>query len=71
VSHLSKYSFPGYDGNMIIDAEYENINVDKIVSSAIKVVDPRELYIHLLEKYINNVEDDLAIETVHLLSFEK
>ena len=23
-SYLNKYTLPGYDGNMIIDAEYEN-----------------------------------------------
>ena len=36
-SHLNKFSFPGYDANMIIDAEYENGDVDKIISRAIKI----------------------------------
>lgn len=26
-SHLNKFTLPGYDGNMIIDAEYENGDV--------------------------------------------
>ena len=37
-SYLNKYSLPGYDGNMIIDAEYENGDVSEVKSKATKVV---------------------------------
>lgn len=40
-SHLNKFSFPGYDGNLIIDAEYENGDVANILCRPTKVVDPK------------------------------
>ena len=42
-SYLNKYSFPGYDGNLIVDAEYENEDVMQIKSKATKIVTFLEL----------------------------
>jgi hypothetical protein len=40
-SYRNKYSLPGYDPNMIIDAEYENGDVSEVKSRAVKVVDTK------------------------------
>lgn len=37
-SHLNKYTTVGYDGNMLIDSEYENANVKEIIVKSVKVI---------------------------------
>jgi hypothetical protein len=38
---MTKYEFPGYDGSLICDAEYENGDVDNFIMRAKKVMDPK------------------------------
>lgn len=66
-SHLSKYTLPAFDANLIIDAEYENGDVTEVRSRAIKVVDPKEIAVDLLEGAIHGIDEDLCREAAHLL----
>ena len=71
-SHLNKFSFPAYDGNMIVDAEYENGDVDRIVSKSIKVVDhkellnPKVLVVDIMEQIVKDADDDLVNDVANI-----
>lgn len=68
---MNKFSFPAYDGNLIIDAEYENGDVDRIVSRATKVVDPKELVADILVQTVKGVDDDLVNDVATLIELTK
>jgi hypothetical protein len=70
-SYLNKYSFPGYDGNLIVDAEYENGDVMQIRSRATKVVDPKELAADMLCQLVPQIDDDLLMEATGILELTK
>lgn len=66
-SHLNKFSFPAYDANLIVDAEYENGDVDRIVSRSTKVVDPKELIADIMVQAVKGVDDDLVNDVANIL----
>lgn len=70
-SHLNKYSFVGYDGNMIVDALFENGNVDEIVMTYKKVMQPKEISVHFLNEIIEDCDDDLLYEVTKVIDYSK
>lgn len=63
-SYRYKYDFPGFDGNMIIENQYENGNVSDIIVSSKKIMDPKEITIHFLSEIVEDVDYDLLYEVV-------
>ena len=70
-SYLSHYTLPGYDGNMIIDAEHENGDVEYVKAKSIKVVDPKEIVADMVVQWIDGVDDDLCSSVVSMLELKK
>lgn len=66
-SHLNKYSFPGYDLNLIVDAQYTNANVTQVVSRSLKVVPMNELAANILVQVLPEIDEDLLCGIVDLL----
>lgn len=58
--HLNKYTFPAYDANLIVDAEYENGNVGQILSREIRLINLKELFIFFLHEILPDVDEDLS-----------
>lgn len=69
---MNKFTLPGYDGSMIIDAEYENGDVTQVRSRATKVVDPKELVADMLQQIVHNgVDDDLIEAATNMVDLVK
>lgn len=66
-SHLNKYSFPGYDPNLIVDARYTNANVTEVVSRSVKVVPMNELAANMLVQIMPEIDEDLLCGVLDLL----
>ena len=63
-SYRYKYDFPGYDGNMVVENQYENGNVEDIIVASKKIMDPKEISIHFMCEIIDNPDDDLLYEVI-------
>lgn len=70
-SYRYKYDFPGTDGNMIVENQYENGNVEEIIVSGKKIMDPREISLHFMCEIIDNPDDDLMYEVLHTIDYGK
>lgn len=56
---------------MIIDAEYENGDVNQIRSRATKVVDPKELEADILQSLVKDIDDDLLESAINMTDLVK
>lgn len=70
-SYLYKYEFPGYDGNMIVEGQYENGNVEEVTICSKKIMDPKEISIHFMNEIIDNVDFDLAYAVTNIIDYGK
>ena len=70
---MNKFSFPAYDANMVVDAEYENGDVDRIVSRSFKVVDYMDLLDHkelvadIMVQAVKGVDDELVNDVANII----
>lgn len=65
-SYLNKYTFPAYDRDTVIDAEYENGDVKQIISHSIKLVNPKEIVVNMITQFIPDIDEDLVREIVEM-----
>ena len=70
-THLNKYTFVGYDGNMIVDSMFENGNVEEITIASRKVMQPKEITVHFLNEIIEDCDDDLFYEVSKITDYGK
>ena len=70
-SYLHKYEFPGYDGNMIVEALYENADVEEVTVMSKKVMDPKEISVHFLVETIPKVDEDLLYDVTKIIDYSK
>ena len=71
-SYRYKYDFPGYDGNMIVEAQYENGNVEEIIVSKKKIMSPREIALHFMVNMMSDpADEDLMYEVLGITDFGK
>lgn len=66
-SYLFKYEFPGYDGGMIIDSQFENGDVSEVTVSAKKVMNPREIYMFFMLEMNPDFDSDLLQTVVEMI----
>ncbi len=63
-SYLTKYTFPGYDGHLMIESEYENGQVKEFKCWYKKLIEYKELIMFFLLEINENFDDDLMQEVV-------
>lgn len=70
-SYLYKYDFPGYDGNMLIENQFENGNVEEVTVTSKKIMDPKEISVHFLNEIIPDCDQDLLYEVTQIIDYQK
>ena len=69
--YLYKYDFPGYDGNLLVEGQYDNANVESMVIEAKKIMTPKEISCHFMNGIIDDVDYDLVYEVINSIDYGK
>ena len=70
-SYLYKYEFPGYDGGMIIDSQFENGDVTEVTVDPKKVMDPKEIYMYFMLGINPDFDYDLLETVTDMIDYKK
>lgn len=65
--YAARYYFPGWDGNLLVQSYHENGDVDDIVVTSKKVMEPKEISLHFLLHLNEDFDDDLLQDAIELL----
>ena len=68
-SHLNKYHLPGYDGNLLVEARYENGNVKEIKLEPKKIMEGKEMSVYLLTKVYPDFDHDLIYDVTKVIDY--
>lgn len=56
---------------MIVEAMYENADVEEVTVMSKKVMDPKEISVHFLVETIPKVDEDLLYDVTKMIDYSK
>lgn len=68
-SHRNKYHLPGYDGSLLVEALYENGDVDSVTLLPKKVVEGKEVTVFLLNEIMDDCDEDLLYDITSIIDY--
>lgn len=68
---MYKYEFPGYDGGIIVESQFENGDVDQVTVDPKKVMDPKEIYMHFMLEVNPDFDYDLLETVTDMIDYSK